>query len=114
MVRSRWVREIERYLRKAEMLLGVVLIMDMRHAPLPVDLEMAQWLADSRIRAIYALNKADKLSRSKRTEILSRAHRELSFPEAGVITPFSSHTREGREEIWNTIESWLEGFNAGV
>jgi len=106
-VRTRWVREIERYLRKSESLLGVILIMDMRHAPLPIDHEMAVWLAESRIPTIYALNKADKLSRSKRAAILSRLAGEFAFPGVGEIAPFSALTREGRKEVWQAIERWL-------
>jgi GTP-binding protein len=106
--RTRWIRELDRYLRKAEMLLGVVLVMDMRHAPLPIDLEMAKWLAESKIAAVYALNKSDKLNRSKRAEALSRAKRQLTFPESGAIVPFSAPTREGRDEVWKLIESWLQ------
>lgn len=107
-VRSSWVREIERYLRKADMLSGVVLIMDMRHAPLPIDLEMAKWLAESKIATVYALNKSDKLARSKRAETLARARRDLTFADSGAIVPFSAQTREGRDEVWQIIESWLQ------
>ncbi len=106
--RTRWIRELDRYLRKAEMLLGVVLVMDMRHAPLPIDLEMAQWLAESKIAAVYALNKSDKLARSKRAEAFSRARRELTFADSGAIIPFSAQTRDGRNEVWQIIDSWLQ------
>lgn len=106
-VRTRWVKEMERYLRKAEMLLGVVLIMDIRHAPTPIDHDMALWLAESRIPAVYALNKADKLSRKKRTETLDRVRGELSFDGAGQIVPFSSLTKEGRIDLWQVLQGWM-------
>ncbi len=107
-VRTRWMKEMERYFRKSESLLGVVLVMDMRHAPTPIDLEMAQWLAESKIPTVYALNKADKMSRSKRAEALRRAAGELAFSGAGILVPFSALTREGRKEIWHTIERWIK------
>ena len=107
-VRNRWVKEMERYLRKAEMLLGVVLIMDIRHAPTPIDQNMAVWLAENSIPAIYALNKTDKLARSKRIEALDRVSAELNFEGAGEIIPFSATTKEGRKALWNAIEGWKE------
>jgi GTP-binding protein len=107
-VRTRWMKEMERYFRKSERLIGVVLVMDMRHAPTLLDAEMAQWLAESSIPAVYALNKADKLTRSKRSEALLRATGELSFANAGQIFPFSAQSKDGRKEVWSVIESWLE------
>lgn len=107
-LRTRWVKEMERYLRKAEMLLGVVLIMDVRHAPTSIDREMALWLAESRIPTVYALNKVDKLSRKKRMEALTRVESELSFDGAGEVVPFSALTKEGRESLWKILEGWIE------
>jgi len=107
-LRTRWMKEMERYFRKSDMLIGVVLIMDARLAPTPIDLEMARWLAESRIPAVYAVNKADKLTRSKMAEALSRISGELSFPNAGTIIPFSAVTKDGRKALMGIIEDWLK------
>ena len=109
-IRTRWIKEMERYLRKAEMLLGVVLIMDIRHAPTAIDYDMALWLAESRIPTVYALNKSDKLSRNKRLDALTRVRIGLSFEGAGEVVSFSSQSREGRQKLWKVIESWAN-FN---
>lgn len=106
-VRNRWIKEMERYLKKAEMLLGVVLIMDLRHAPTPIDYEMASWLADRGIPAVYALNKADKLSRKRRMEAVRKVVSELNFAGAGEHIIFSTLTKEGRKSLWKVIEGWL-------
>ncbi len=105
-IRSRWVKEMERYFRKSETLLGVVLIMDFRHAPTPIDFEMAQWLAESSIPTVYVLNKADKLSRGRRNEILARLRGDFTFPNAGEFIPFSATGKNGRLELWQVIEAW--------
>lgn len=106
-IRNRWVKEMERYLRKADMLLGVVLIMDIRHAPTAIDRDMAFWLAESKIPAVYALNKSDKLSRKKRLEAVTHVRSALDFPERGEILPFSAHSKESRDDLWNVIEGWM-------
>ncbi len=105
--RSRWVKEMERYFRQSDMLLGVILIMDIRHAPLRIDQEMAQWLAEGQIPTAYVLNKADKLVRSKRAEAIAKTARDFNFPYAGPILPFSAPNREGRKELWEIIEGWV-------
>ncbi|MCX6639974.1 MAG: ribosome biogenesis GTP-binding protein YihA/YsxC [bacterium] len=106
-MRTRWMQEMERYLRKAELLKGVVLIMDIRHAPTPIDYEMALWLAESRIDFVSILNKADKLSRNQRNAAINRVHGEMNFEGAGPIIPFSANTGEGRSQLWNSLEEWI-------
>ncbi len=107
-VRERWVEEMERYLRRADMLLGVVMVMDIRHAPTPIDYDMSLWMAESHIPTVYALNKADKLSRKRRIEAVKKAQKELSFDSAGEVISFSSQTSEGRNDLWEAIEGWKE------
>ncbi|RJP74185.1 MAG: YihA family ribosome biogenesis GTP-binding protein [Candidatus Zixiibacteriota bacterium] len=106
--RDNWVREMERYFRKSETLIGVVLIMDIRHAPMAIDTEMAEWLAESQIPAVYVLNKADKLNRNQRNQALARVAGELTFPHAGDIIPFSAQNQDGRKELWAVLNGWME------
>lgn len=105
-VRRRWMSEMERYLRKTELLLGVVLIMDARHAPTPIDLEMAEWLAESHIKFASILNKIDKLGRNQRAETVARVKREFDFEGVGPILPFSAQNGEGRPELWKILKDW--------
>ena len=32
----------------------------------------------------------------------------LNMKSDGIVIPFSAETKQGREEIWNLIDSWLE------
>lgn len=109
-IRTRWMKEMERYLRKAEMLLGVVLIMDIRHAPTAIDHDMALWLAESHIPTVYVLNKADKLSRRRQIEAFNRIQNRLSFKGAGEVVLFSAQSCEGRGSLWKVIENWEKGI----
>jgi len=104
--RERWLREIERYLKRAEMLLGVILVMDARHAPTPIDYEMAKWLADQQIRTVYALNKMDKMTRHKQNEAINRFISMIDFQDSGTVVPFSAQNKSGRSEMWSVIEEW--------
>ncbi|MBU0520448.1 ribosome biogenesis GTP-binding protein YihA/YsxC [bacterium] len=106
--RARWLQEMERYLREAEMLLGVILIMDVRHAPTSIDYDMAEWLAGQQIRTAYALNKIDKLSRSKLNQSLNRFEAMIDFPNSGIAVPFSAQNKTGRSELWSVIDQWRE------
>jgi GTP-binding protein len=105
-VRTRWMKEMERYFRKSDTLMGVVQVMDARHAPTPIDLDMARWLAESQIPTVYALNKSDKLTRSKLAEAMRRAGGELSFPGAGQTIAFSTVNKDGRKELWGVLDKW--------
>ena len=32
----------------------------------------------------------------------------LNMKSDGIVIPFSAETKQGREEIWNLIDSWME------
>ncbi|MFH1861913.1 MAG: ribosome biogenesis GTP-binding protein YihA/YsxC [bacterium] len=106
-IRNRWIKAMECYLRKSELLAGVILIMDIRHAPTPIDRELADWLAQRQVPTVYILNKADKLSKSKQMQTLARVSAELTYADSKSIIPFSAPQGMGSKELWQVIKSWL-------
>ena len=60
-----WTGVIEHYFREREALKGIVLVLDVRHAPTPLDLQFVEWLdglGRGRPPMMWLLNKADKLT----------------------------------------------------
>ncbi|MEE1356438.1 MAG: YihA family ribosome biogenesis GTP-binding protein, partial [Clostridia bacterium] len=64
---------------------------------------MINWLIDSSIPFIVVTTKVDKLNATNRKNNLVQLRDDLGFEEDGVLIPFSSQTREGKEELWREI-----------
>ncbi len=102
-VRKRWSPLIEKYCQNRKNLGGVVVIIDARIGPTPLDLSLIQWLRGLSLPALIVLTKADKLSKNKMAQVLRQAAETLSI-DAEKISPFSAHTGQGKKELWQKIK----------
>ncbi|MDD4658750.1 MAG: ribosome biogenesis GTP-binding protein YihA/YsxC [Eubacteriales bacterium] len=100
-VRNRWESLLEDYLSQRESLKGVALVIDSRHAPSPLDLQMFQWLKYYNKPLLIVATKVDKLRSSERRPFIQRLQAAYGSP----VLPFSSEKKSGREEIWSKIEN---------
>lgn len=106
-LRKQWGPMIESYLSIRESLKAVVLILDIRRVPSDGDLQMLRWLELYNIPPILVLTKCDKLSKNEQAKqkvIIASAIKR----DKNMLLPFSALSKDGREEIWNTIISLLE------
>ncbi len=104
-VKKSWGLMVEDYLRTRETLKAVVVILDIRRDPSTGDEDLINWLNYYAIKPIVVLTKADKISRQqakKRANLIIKGLKAVSF-SAPVI--FSSHTRQGVEELWGKINA---------
>ncbi len=105
--KDRWSRLMEGYLRTSEALKGVVLLLDIRHAPGQGDREMLNWLTYYHIPFIIGATKADKLSQSQIQKALSILSVETGIIKNQII-PVSSTTKQGKEEMLQAMEELLK------
>ena len=98
--RRAWGRLIEKYLAEREQLVLSILIVDARHEPSPLDLQMKSWLQHFKFPYLVVSTKVDKLSANERHKSLQKAKKVL---ETEHILPYSSITRDGMKEVWNVI-----------
>jgi len=93
---------IEDYCRKRKNLRGVVIIIDARIGPTPLDISLIQWLRGLSLPALIVLTKADKLSKNKMAQAMRQTAAILSLdPEQ--ICLFSAHTGQRKKELWQGI-----------
>jgi GTP-binding protein len=107
-VRERWRPLIESYLGDAPELVGVVQLIDVRHAPTVQDRQMLGYLAELRLPTLVVLTKADKLSRTQLERQVAAACAELGVDDDQVVT-FSAVTGQGRAELLDSIAALLAG-----
>ena len=99
---ERWKSLAESYLESREPLKLVVLIVDIRHGPTPLDRQMKEWLDANGQAHCVAAAKSDKLKRAARL----RSARSIEQTFASPI-PFSAVSGEGVTQLWRAIESAL-------
>ncbi len=107
--REAWRRLIASYLDKRPTLQLLFHLIDSRHPPLAVDLELAEMYRGSGVPVIVLATKADKLSGNRRaaaTRTVRDALAEIGLELPIVMT--SANTGRGREEILEWIGGLLE------
>jgi GTP-binding protein len=110
-----WTGVIEDYFRQRACLAGVVLLMDVRHAPTELDLQFVQWLnglvTDDRARlpVLWVLNKTDKLTQSERMKAKNAFVKTIvnEARDGDDVVLFSAHTGLGMKECATIFERWL-------
>ena len=60
-------------------------LIDIRHEPMPIDLECYNWLKDCGRRVLVVLTKADKLSKNQVASQVALFKRELHLEERDVV-----------------------------
>lgn len=108
-IKAQWGKMIERYLRSSRQLRAVFLLIDIRHEPSANDRQMYQWICHQGYHPIIIATKMDKLNRSQIPKAVKTVREGLETEKDTVIIPFSAQTKQGREEIYDVIDSLLAG-----
>jgi len=102
-----WGRMIERYLRTSKALRQVFLLLDIRHEPSAQDRQMAEWIMKAGLTPLVIATKLDKINRSVRAKQIRILREGTGLPPETTILPYSSLSKEGREEIYDYLEGCL-------
>ena len=99
-VRETWGRLVTDYLAKRDSLVLSIHIVDSRHEPTTLDLQLNEWLATHAKPRVVVATKSDKLSNNELRKNLERIARALNDDS---IVAYSAKTGRGRDEIWRAI-----------
>jgi GTP-binding protein len=103
-----WNQLLSDYLRLRPQLVGLIMIMDIRHPLQDSDWQMIHFF-NQRCKPIHiVLTKADKISRQQQQETLKKVRLELSEYSNISLQTFSSLKKQGIEEFSSIIQPWLE------
>ncbi|UWP60587.1 ribosome biogenesis GTP-binding protein YihA/YsxC [Ruminococcus gauvreauii] len=106
-VKEQWGKMIERYLHQSKVLRAVFLLIDIRHEPSANDRAMYDWILNNGFQPIIIATKLDKLKKSQVSKHVKMIKQGLQVVEGTPVVPFSSQTKQGREEIWELIETFM-------
>ena len=105
--KEQWGKLIERYLHTSKHLKAVFLLIDIRHDPSANDKLMYEWIVAQGYEPIIIATKLDKLKRSQVAKQVKVIKEGLNLIPGTVVIPFSAETKQGREEIWEIIDSYV-------
>ena len=103
--KQQWGRLIERYLHQSAQLRAVFLLIDIRHDPSANDRMMYHWILDQGFAPIIIATKLDKIKRSQVAKHIKMLKEGLELRPGTTVIPFSSVTKQGRDEIWELVET---------
>ena len=105
--KEQWSGFISKYLSEREDLALVCQLMDIRHKPMPNDIECFKWLKSCGLKVQVVLTKSDKLSKNAAMSQKALFKREMGLSDEEIITYTSSqHTMRGEliSRIMDTLE----------
>ena len=102
--KQKWGQMVERYLHGSKQLRAVFLLIDIRHDPSANDKLMYDWIVSQGYHPIIIATKLDKIKRSQKDKQVKAVRQGLGLLPGTEVIPFSSVTKQGRDEIWELAE----------
>ena len=108
--KRRWADLMEAYFSTNRNIALVVQLVDMRHKPSELDLDMIDYLEQMNFPFVLALTKSDKLNKTEYKKRLESLEEELAFLDNKPdMIPVSSLNGDGIEQLKNYISLKVEG-----
>ncbi|MAB42056.1 MAG: YihA family ribosome biogenesis GTP-binding protein [Pseudomonadales bacterium] len=108
-LKAHWQQHLDAYLTGRQSLVGLVLVMDLRHPLSDFDCMMLEWARKSDIPAHVLLSKADKMAfgaaKNALLKVQTRMRKELGSNAS--VQLFSSPKRMGVDEAHGRLAQWL-------
>ena len=107
-LKQHWQKHLEAYLSSRNSLVGLVLLMDIRHPLKDLDQQMIQWAVESDIPVLVLLTKADNLASGARNAQLNMVREAvLAFNGDVQVETFSSLKKQGVDKLRQKLDTWF-------
>lgn len=107
-LKEHWKKHLDAYLSTRQSLVGIFLMMDIRHPLTDFDKVLLEWAGSSGLPVHILLTKADKLTFGVAKNTLLKVRQQLAAYGSEIsIQLFSAVKREGLDESYCTLRQWL-------
>ncbi|MDD7804595.1 MAG: ribosome biogenesis GTP-binding protein YihA/YsxC [Endozoicomonas sp. (ex Botrylloides leachii)] len=106
-MKKAWQYHLNNYLTHRKSLVGLVLLMDIRHPMKAFDLMMLEWSTESNLPLHILLTKADKMKYGAATQILNQLKNQLKDLPMISVQLFSSLKNTGVDTLAQKLDQWL-------
>lgn len=103
-----WAEIVNAYLSSTRNLRKVVQLVDIRHEPSPLDVQMYDWIRHYKMDGLVVATKADKVSRNELARNVALIRKTLNLTGEDRIVCVSSLKKTGGDELWEALEGLLE------
>lgn len=103
-----WGDMIEAYLKSRDNLVKVVQLVDIRHAPSPLDVQMYNYLKHYQLDGLVVATKADKISRNEMAKSLTVIRKTLGMEQGDLVIPVSTLNKTGHEDLLAAMDAVLK------
>ena len=107
-IKLQWQDLMADYLRHRQSLIGLVVVMDIRHPLTDFDLRMLDWSRETHLSLLLLLTKSDKLKRGAGMAQVDLVRRAVAKEGDRIrVERFSSFDRQGVEPVHEVLDQWL-------
>ncbi|GAA6136160.1 ribosome biogenesis GTP-binding protein YihA/YsxC [Oceaniserpentilla sp. 4NH20-0058] len=107
-MKREWQKNMSEYLEERQSLVGLILVMDIRHPLTEFDLMMCEWAAEAKMPLHILLTKGDKLKRGPAQATRLKVKKALEhMGDLLTIQVFSSLKKDGTDVLSSRISQLL-------
>lgn len=106
-MRSDWGKMAEEYLGEREELALCIQLIDSRHKPSALDIQLNEWLEFNNKPHLIVATKSDKISGNELSRSLKEAGKVMS---GAKILSYSAQTGRGRDQVWAEINAAINNY----
>ncbi|KMW72670.1 GTP-binding protein [Photorhabdus luminescens subsp. luminescens] len=107
-MKRKWQKALGEYLQKRECLIGLVVLMDIRHPLKDLDQQMIQWAVAMQVPVMVLLTKADKLASGARKGQLNKVRDALLTLNGDIqVEYFSTPKKIGIDKLQQKLDIWF-------
>lgn len=107
-MRRDWDENLAEYLEKRDSLIGLILLMDIRHPLRPEDQTFIKWCNNSRLPVHLVLTKSDKLKQSPANQALHLVQTAIKDMDNTTVQLLSSSKGSGLGQLRLHIQQWYD------
>ena len=106
-ISATWSVMIENYLKDRNKLVKVVQLVDIRHAPSTLDIQMYDYLKHYDLDGLVVATKADKISRNEAAKSIALIRKTLGMHPEDLVIPVSTLNKTGHDNLLSAMENIL-------
>ena len=102
-----WGRMMDEYFQHRNGLVKVCQLVDIRHEPSKLDVQMYEYLKTYGLDGLVVATKSDKISRNEMQRNMARIRKTLGMRKEDILIPVSALKKTGHEELLAAMEAVL-------